>query len=116
MLQSGRMFASSGGIAGVFIILMALLAVIVANVFNLAMRVFSFTFKVAADVSLRAVGRNEEFRADLFARNIGFGPQLAKFLRQIEALDAAPRDIWAVLYRTHPPTAERIERLLHDVS
>ncbi|MGD0621696.1 MAG: M48 family metalloprotease [Thermacetogeniaceae bacterium] len=116
VLQSGRVFAGSGGIAGVFIILMALLAVIVANVFNLAMRVVSFTFQMAADVSLRAVGRNEEFRADLFARNIGFGPQLAKFLRQIEALDAAPRDIWAVLYRTHPPTAERIERLLHDVS
>ena len=90
VLQSGRMFASSGGIAGVFIILMALLAVIIANVFNLAMRVFSFTFKVAADVSLRAVGRNEEFRADRFARNIGFGPQLAKFLRQIELWTQRP--------------------------
>jgi len=116
VLQSGRMFAGSAGIAGVFIILMAFLAVIVASIFSLAMRVVSFTFKIAADVSLRAVGRNEEFRADLFARNIGFGPQLAKFLRQIEALDAAPRDIWALLNRTHPPTAERIDRLLQDAS
>lgn len=115
-LQSGRMLAVSGGIAGVFITLMVMLAVLVANVFNLAMKVFSFTFQVAANVSLRAVGRNEEFRADLFARNIGFGPQLAKFLRQIEALDAAPKDIWAVLYRTHPPTATRIDRLLQDAS
>jgi heat shock protein HtpX len=116
VLQSGRMFASSGGIAGVFLILMAMVVVIVAEVFNLAMRVVSFMFRIAAEVSLRAVRRHEEFRADLFARNIGFGPHLAKFLRQIEALDAAPRNIWAVLYRTHPPTAERIDRLLQEES
>jgi heat shock protein HtpX len=116
VLQSGRMLGGSGGIAGIFITLTAMLVVVVANVFNLAMKVFSFTFQVAANVSLRAVGRTEEFRADLFARNIGFGPQLVKFLRQIEALDAAPRDIWAVLYRTHPPTAARIDRLLQGVN
>jgi heat shock protein HtpX/STE24 endopeptidase len=110
------MLGSAGGIAGIFITLTAMLAVVVANVFNLAIKVFSFTFQVAANVSLRAVGRAEEFRADLFARNIGFGPQLVKFLRQIEAIDAAPRDIWALLYRTHPPTAERIDRLLKDAN
>jgi heat shock protein HtpX len=112
VLQSGRMLGSSGGIAGIFISLTAMFVVVVANVFNLAIKVFSFTFRIAANVSLRAVGRTEEFRADLFARNIGFGPQLVKFLRQIEAIDAAPRDIWALLCRTHPPTAERIDRLL----
>jgi len=116
VLQSGRMFTGSSGIAGVFITMMAMLVVLVATVFNLAMKVFSYTFQVAANVSLRAVGRNEEFRADLFARNIGFGPQLAKFLRQIEALDSAPRDIWAVLYRTHPSTAERIDRLEQETA
>jgi heat shock protein HtpX len=116
VLQSGRMFASSGDIAGAFIVLMALIVVIVAGVFNLAMRVASFTFRITTNISLSAVGRHEEFRADLFALNIGFGPQLIKYLRRIEALDAAPKNIWDVLSRKHPPAAVRIERLLRDAS
>ncbi|HAW58516.1 MAG TPA: hypothetical protein DCX03_05820 [Bacteroidales bacterium] len=98
---------SNGGLIAIFGFVLWIGAVLI----TLCLRIIFFLFKTAMDISIRAVGRNEEFRADLFAKNIGYGSQLAKFLKQIEALDTAPKDIWAVLYRTHPPTAERIDRL-----
>lgn len=101
--------------SGVFISLMGLLLWISAVIINACMRIICFLFKMAVDIGIHAVGRKEEFRADLFAKNIGYGQPLAKFLRQIEALDTAPKNIWQVIYRTHPPTAERIDRLENPV-
>jgi heat shock protein HtpX len=112
LMRPGKLLTGSAGSYGALIGLIIWLAVVVVNT---AIKVFSFVFQTAVDMSLRAVGRNEEFRADLFARNIGFGPQLANFLRQIEALDATPKDLWEVLQRPHPSTAERIDRLLQNV-
>jgi len=113
LIQPGRQFAGSGGVV---LAIIGLIACLVTCAINVAMRVLSFVFQIVIEMSLSAAGRKEEFRADLFARNIGFGQQLARFLRQIEALDAAPKDIRSVLYRPHPPTAERIDRLIQDVS
>lgn len=106
--DTGASFARSGGL----IFAMAGLACwIGAFVVKISFQVLCFLAKVAIDISTHAVGRDEEFRADLFAKNIGFGQPLAKFLRRIEAFESAPKNIWQVLYRTHPPTAERIDRL-----
>lgn len=104
----GAALRSEAGIFAAFMGLICWFGVLMLNTF---LRIFYFISKIAMDLSIRAIGRREEFRADLFAKNIGFGQQLAKFLRQIEALDSAPQNIWEVLYRTHPPTAERIDRL-----
>lgn len=84
---------------------------ICASILHLGLRIFAYVSQNLAQMSLCAIGREQEFRADLFAKNLGFGEPLAKFLRKIEPLDTAPQNIWEVLYRTHPPTAERIERL-----
>jgi Zn-dependent protease with chaperone function len=104
---AGSVFGSSG----VFVSLMGMILWLLAIIVQICLKAICFIFKIAVDVGIHAVGRSEEFRADLFAKNIGFGQPLAKFLRQIEALDSAPQNIWDVVYRTHPPTAERIDRL-----
>lgn len=109
--QTGAVFARSSG--GAFVSIMGVLLWITAIVTNTVLRAIAFIFKIAIDIGIHAVGRNEEFRADEFARNIGYGQQLAKFLRQIEVMDTAPQNIWQVLYKTHPPTAERIDRLTY---
>jgi heat shock protein HtpX len=120
MMAAGRPIAGSSsgsdGIFGAFLCLMAGLAVVIATIAGIVIKMASFLLQKVADVSLGAVGRREEFRADLFAKNIGFGRQLAKYLLRTEALETAPKGVWAVLQRTHPPIAERIERLLQDVS
>ncbi|CQR73269.1 hypothetical protein SOV_50500 [Sporomusa ovata DSM 2662] len=104
----GSGFSRSGG--GVFAMIGAIWSLF-ALVARLILQAFCFVSQLSMDLSIKAVGRNEEFRADLFAKNIGYGQPLAKFLRRIEALESAPQNIWQVLYRTHPPTAERIDRL-----
>jgi heat shock protein HtpX len=106
--DTGAAFARSGGI---LLMITGLACWIGAGLLKIAFWIFYLLCKTSMEVSILAVGRNEEFRADLFAKNIGFGQHLVKFLKQIEALDTAPQNIWQVLYRTHPPTAERIDRL-----
>lgn len=104
----GNSLARSGGL---LLTMMGVMWSISAKIIHLALSVFAYVSQSLAQMSLCAIGREEEFRADLFAKNLGFGEPLAKFLRKIEPLDTAPQNIWEVLYRTHPPTAERIERL-----
>ncbi len=104
----------SGGIFGAVMSLLAGLAMIAASIASIILRMASIAFKAVIDLGMGAVGRSEEFRADLFAGNIGFGQQLAKFLRRIEAMDPVPKGIRAVLQRSHPPVAVRIDRLLQS--
>lgn len=111
LMKPGRLPAGSAAICGALIGLILCLAVILAVIIK---KVAGFTLGIAVDAGLGAVRRREEFRADLFARNIGFGQQLVKYLRLIEALETTPEDLRSVLYRVHPPTAERIDRLTQD--
>lgn len=63
------------------------------------------------DFGYLAIGRNEEFRADAYAKSLGFGPGLEKYLNRVKALDVAPVGLWAALSRTHPPVSTRIDKL-----
>lgn len=60
-----------------------------------------------------SVGRAEEFAADDFAKQAGFVNGLVSFLRRMEDVDVRPVGLWAAITRTHPPVAERIDRLLY---
>ncbi|MCL6488234.1 MAG: M48 family metalloprotease [Alicyclobacillus mali] len=62
-------------------------------------------------LGMLAVGRKEEFRADAFAREIGFGGGLVSVLHKMEGVDPPTRGAWAALERSHPPIPLRIERL-----
>jgi heat shock protein HtpX len=41
--------------------------------------------------------RSEEFRADVFAASLGFGPGLASFLSRMQYIEQVPQGLWAVL-------------------
>jgi len=64
-------------------------------------------------IGFLCIGRSEEFAADDFAKKIGFGNGLASFLRKMENIEVQPVGIWAAITRSHPPTAQRIDRLLY---
>jgi hypothetical protein len=55
--------------------------------------------------------RQAEYDADAAAARIGRGPELISALEKLSAFEAARTGWEAALYRTHPPTALRIERL-----
>jgi heat shock protein HtpX len=112
LMKSGRLPAGSASACGTLIGLILCLTVIAARTIR---KVADFILRIGVETGLGAARRKEEFRADLFARNIGFGPQLVKFLRSIEALEPTPEDLRSVLHRVHPPATERIDRLLQVV-
>ncbi len=63
------------------------------------------------EVGTLAVGRKEEYNADRFSHEIGFGTGLMSALHKMQDSDPPTRGVWAALGRTHPPTAKRIEKL-----
>ena len=82
----------------------------IALVFKLALRLVQYLL----DLGMLAVGRLEEYRADAYAKSLGFGPGLVSFLNRMQYIEKAPQGLWAALSRTHPPTAERIRRLTEE--
>lgn len=79
----------------------------------LFLKVCLWILQLLIQLGFLSVGRAEEFAADDFARQAGFANGLASFLRKIEDIDIQPVGLWAAITRTHPPTAERIDRLLY---
>lgn len=67
------------------------------------------------DYGYLAVGRSAEYRADNFAKKLGYGEGLISFLKRIDAGNPAPKGIMASLSSTHPPTSLRIERLQREL-
>ena len=55
--------------------------------------------------------RQQEYRADTYAANIGYSEGLLMFLNRILDLDGHPSGFMGLLYRTHPKTGSRIRRL-----
>jgi Zn-dependent protease with chaperone function len=85
----------------------ALIVGIIALVFKWALK----GVQKLLDLGLLSVGRSEEYRADAYAKSVGFGPGLVSFLSRMQCIEKAPDGLWAALSRTHPPTTERIHRL-----
>jgi heat shock protein HtpX len=55
--------------------------------------------------------RQNEYRADKYAAEIGYSEGLLSFLNQIIDLDGQPSGFMGILYRTHPKTGDRIRSL-----
>ena len=62
---------------------------------------------------MSAVSRAAEYRADREAGMLGYSLQLAHFL-SLTDLEGTPTSLRDVLYRSHPPSSQRIARLLQQ--
>ncbi len=76
--------------------------------------IFFFTIFVHAGngmlkLAMLFVGRKQEYRADQFAIQAGFGAGLLSFLDKIKNMEFdAPKNLFSRLYATHPSTMLRI--------
>lgn len=58
------------------------------------------------------VSRSCEFRADKYAVELGYGPQLSYFLtRFIEGQEYRQKTLSEILYSSHPATCKRVQRI-----
>jgi Zn-dependent protease with chaperone function len=69
-------------------------------------------FRWLCNIGVLACGRAAEYRADNFSSEIGFRDEMISFLYKLQAADTTKSgSVWAILNRTHPPAALRINRL-----
>ena len=59
----------------------------------------------------RAAGRKGELQADAFAVELGYGPALCRFLERFSEPPQPGRDLFDVLYSTHPDSALRANHI-----
>lgn len=91
--------------AGSFMILFGLIFTLIALFFTAFVYVGNFMLKLA----MLFVGRKQEYKADQFAIQAGFGAGLLSFLDKLKNMQFdAPKNLFAKLYDTHPPTMLRI--------
>ena len=67
-------------------------------------------------ICVMRASRKDEFRADEFSFNLGYGNELCGFLDHLDRMsraddDPGPRDFFAFLAASHPPTSDRIAHL-----
>lgn len=65
------------------------------------------------NIGFLAVGRQEEFNADSYAKEIGFGDGLVSLLKKLENIEAKPTGFWNAVESSHPPIDMRINKLLY---
>jgi heat shock protein HtpX len=58
-----------------------------------------------------ASSRNNEYEADRFAMEIGYGTQLASALDKLTGYEASKVGLWRALHSSHPETHDRIGKL-----
>jgi heat shock protein HtpX len=69
-------------------------------------------FRWLCNIGVLACGRAAEYRADAFSSELGFSDEMISFLYKLQAADTTKTGtVWAILNRTHPPSALRISRL-----
>ena len=59
----------------------------------------------------RTMGRKGELQADAFAVQLGYGPALCRFLERFSEPPQPGRDLFDVLYSTHPDNALRADHI-----
>ena len=64
---------------------------------------------------LGIVSRSAEYRCDHYACALGYGVQLQYFLQITESDQPHQMTLTEVLYRSHPPTVRRLERLEQQI-
>ena len=69
-------------------------------------------FQFLGDLILMHVSRQNEYRADTFARGSGFGTELAGVLNEIYGVSVEkPKSVKEQMTKSHPHITLRIERL-----
>lgn len=78
----------------------------------LLLSVFIVVGNWAVNLAILFVGRKQEYKADAFAINAGFGAGLLSFLDKIKNMQfESPRNLFGRLYATHPSIMLRIGEL-----
>ncbi|UMZ73023.1 M48 family metalloprotease [Natranaerofaba carboxydovora] len=84
-------------------------------IFSILLNVLSWIIYNILELSLRAVGRQNEFYADEFAKKCGQGRGLAKFLHRVSSIESEAVEnketLASRLLNTHPPIDERLNKL-----
>lgn len=121
----GLMFASFASVAVVWIIFIVLVLCGICRGFISILITSSLSKGVKAlfeiiqhgalfiyQISIAAISRKFEYRADQLAVDLGFGTQLAYFLNRFaSSQDGRVKSLSEILYASHPATHLRIERI-----
>ena len=95
---------SSGGCAGI------MAARGISNLLGSIKNFLQHIMVVVYQAAMGLISRRCEYRADRFAAEIGYGPQLSYFLERLPE-DAGRATLRELLYATHPHPQKRIARL-----
>lgn len=57
------------------------------------------------------INRSEEYRADKFAYNLGYGAELIAYLDNVQTISETDNSILGIIYSTHPAPMKRIGKL-----
>lgn len=89
-----------------------LIATIITRIFIdfLLVTIMNLWTKLGALLCLSA-SRKNEFRADEYSYNMGYGYSLCAFLDRLDPSTVSKRGLWATLNSSHPETSERIQNL-----
>jgi Zn-dependent protease with chaperone function len=91
--------------AGAFMVLFGFIFTLMALFFT----AFVYAGNGMLKLAMLFVGRRQEYKADQFAIQAGFGAGLLSFLDKLKNMQFdAPKNLFARLYETHPPTMLRI--------
>jgi Zn-dependent protease with chaperone function len=63
------------------------------------------------EICVLRAGRNNEYKADEFAFNLGYGHELCQFFDDLEEDGDSNKGFFALLQKTHPPKDDRIAKL-----
>lgn len=89
----------------------AAIFLIFAKIFGALMWLFQLFVWIPIYAGACFGSRQQEYRADRYAAEIGYSEGLLSFLSSILDLDGHPSGFMGLLYRTHPSTGKRIKAI-----